>query len=233
MNKGGIMFLAMITIIVLLPIHDIVSAEDAIYSQQANDDLWSLCKGIQNSHDCAARIEAYQLKKRVVSVSRKGKQLIIALKSGKKITFTDSKDDDTQGKWYSYREYLPAIGYHLIHLQYYEGGGFIFLNANNGKYEIIEDIPLISPDKKRIAVVSYCDAYCNPGIEVLRISDKDIIKEFTLTPKEYWANGTLQWLDKENIKVTIKVPIYGKEIRYSEKHFFIFFADNGWKTKGY
>ena len=135
------MFLAIITIIVLLPIYDIGAIEDAFYSQQGNDGLWSLCKGINNSMECAEKIENYQLKKGVSDVSRKGTKLIIALKSGKKIIFTDSEEDNSNGKWYRYRKYLSTIQCHLIHLQYYEGGGYIFLNANNGKYEIIEEIP--------------------------------------------------------------------------------------------
>jgi hypothetical protein len=232
MSKGWIMFLAMITIIVILPIYDIIAAENTFYPQQTNDGLWSLCKGINNSMECAEKIENYQFKKGVSGVSRTGKKLIIVLQSGKKIIFTDSEPDDSNGKWYQYREYFSSITCHLIHLQYYEGEGYIVLNANNGKYEIIEHIPSISPGRIRIAVISYCDAYCNPGIEIYKLTDKDIIKEYSRPSKEYWFSGNLQWLDDNNIKVTIKV--WSDHYKKTEdRAFFLFYADNGWKTKGY
>jgi hypothetical protein len=246
MGKKWIIIFAMV-IFVMSPIYDINAGEDINSAKGSSDDLSQLCKGILNSGDCAAKIEAYQLKKGVVGVSRKGKKLIITLKSGKEITFTDSKEGDFNGKWYNYREYLPTIGYHLVHLQYYEGGGYVFLNANNGIYKVIEDVipPSISPGLKRIATISWCDAFCNPGIVIMRMTDEDIIKEFSLEPREYWLGGELQWLDDDNIKVTIAVPTYGKiadtkvltipgtKIKYVEKIFFLYYADNSWKTKGY
>jgi hypothetical protein len=229
MSKHWIMLL---TIIFLLPIYDISASEDTVYSQQANDDLSRLCKGDNSSTECAERIENYQFKKGVSDVSRKGKQLIIALKGEKKNIFTDSEPDDSNGRWYRYREYLSSIKYHLIHLQYYEGGGYVLLNANNGKYKVIENIPVISPDKTRIAVISYCDAYCSPGIAIMRITDEDIISEFSLKP-EYWASGKLQWVNDNNIKVNIEIPVYDKETKFLKKTFYIYRLKNGWKTKGY
>ena len=173
-------------------------------------------------------------KDRSISVKeRYGRQLIITLTSGKKITFTDSKEDDTQGKWYHYQEYFPAIKYHLIQVQYYEGRGYIFLNADNGKYNGIPDVPLVSPDNKRIAIIDLDYAYSKPSIEIMQITDKEIIKEFSLSLKGYYDKGNLQWLDNDNIKITIEVPVSGKEIKYSNKYFFLYQTDTGWKTKDY
>jgi hypothetical protein len=117
-------------------------------------------------------------------------------------------------------------------LQYYEGGGYVLLNANSGKYKVIENIPVISPDKTRIAIISYCDAYCNPGIDIYKLTDKDIIKEYSLTP-EYWASGKLQWLGDNNIEVNVEVPVYGKETNFIKKKFYLYYTKKSWETKGY
>jgi hypothetical protein len=232
MGKKWMIIFAMV-IFVISPIYGVNAAEDTNNAKGSSDELSQLCKGIPKSGNCAAMIEAYQLKKGVAGVSRKGKQLIITLKSGKKITFTDSKEGNANGEWYNYREYLPTIGYHLIHIYYYEGEGYILLNANNGIYKALESIPSISPGRKRIATISWCDAFCTPGIVIMRMTDEDIIKEFSLKPKEYWLEPELQWMDDDNIKVAVKVPIYGKPIKYVEKIFYLYYADNGWKTKDY
>jgi hypothetical protein len=75
MSKNWITLLPMITIIFLLSIYD---------TSTADDYLWRLCTGINNSMECAEKIENYQLKKGVSGVSRTGKKLIIALKVEKK-----------------------------------------------------------------------------------------------------------------------------------------------------
>ena len=63
----------------------------------------------------------------------------------------------------------------------------------------------------------------------MQITDKDIIKEYSLPSKEYWFSGNLQWLDDKNIKVTIKVwsAVYKKT---EDITFFLFYTDNSWKT---
>lgn len=232
MRKIRTLIIFIITLVLIVSIYHIGIAQDQIQS-----NLSGLCKGILNSMDCAEKIEKYQFKKGLSGVSRLRDKLIITLKSGKNVIFTDSNNDDVNGKWYQYREYLAKIEYHIIHLQYYEGEGYIFLNADNGQYRIIQDIPLISPDAKRIAVFSDCDAYCVPGIEIYRMTKSNIIKEFSLTPKEYWAGGKLQWFDKHNIRVSINILDDQNNQRqaqnYKEKSFFIYYIDNGWKTKNY
>lgn len=242
MNKKWIIVFVLIVFVVILVIYYIKATEkenhvpDVNYAIGLSDELPALCQGIFNSRECAAKVEAYQLKKGIEGVARNEKELIIYLLSGEKVTFTDSKDDDPNGKWYHYQDYFPTIQYHLIHVQYYEGRGYIFLNATSGKYKEIQEIPLISPDGKRGAIISICEAYCDTGIVIIRMTDKDIFEEFSLTPKEdNWVDGNLQWIDSDNLKCTIKGFYYNEEKKYIEveKNFFLRYGDNDWKVEGY
>ena len=62
MDKKWIMIFAII-IFIVLPTYNIFASWDINYAKGLSNELSSLCKGIENSEKCAAKIEAYQLKK--------------------------------------------------------------------------------------------------------------------------------------------------------------------------
>lgn len=87
------------------------------YAGPAVDDhLNELCRGIHGSAGCADVIEKYQLSKRVRGIARAGNRLSIQLADGRRVTFADKKVEDPEGMSYRYIQYLPSIGFHLIHV---------------------------------------------------------------------------------------------------------------------
>ena len=98
--------------------------------------------GIQfNSFDCARTIEGEQLQAGVPQIARdeNSGQLLLTLSNGDVLTFTDSTKEGPGGYTdYSYRQYLPELNHHLLHVQYYEGIGYLLVDAQMGEQTLIK-----------------------------------------------------------------------------------------------
>ena len=77
-------------------------------------DLAPVCRGIDETYQCGRAVERYQIRRAPRWVSRVGKTLTIRLSGGGRKTFVDSDSVDLDAVFYTYREFLPEVGYHVV-----------------------------------------------------------------------------------------------------------------------
>jgi hypothetical protein len=116
--------------------------------------LDTLCVGLRNWYQCAQAIERYQVQQYSQFVARDTSHLTLRLLSGDSLVLSDSVVEGWGGRSYTYCDYLRAIGYHFIHVQYWEGGDYLLVDATSGKSTYIPGVPAISPDGERFVVTS-------------------------------------------------------------------------------
>lgn len=161
---------------------------------------------IHNTYRCAQFLENDLAKRHPRLFSRAGSQLVIRLKNGETRTYVDFPDEahhGAGGRWYSLAGYYPEIGYALVAVQYYEGDTYYLISVTTGKEENIASAPVISPDRKRIAVanVGLPSGYTPNALSVFKLRPGGLIKEFFEAPDD-WGPGDLRWVSNEEITFT-------------------------------
>jgi hypothetical protein len=184
--------------------------------------LDSLCKNIFNSYECAQTIEKFQLRHYAEYVTRKDGRLEISLKSGEVKVFKDTLSESYTDVAYSFRAYLKAIGYFLIAVQFYEGGGYLMINDNTGKEFFILDLPTISPSKQRLVSSSNYAEIEDSGIQIWRLTSNEMVLEWSIESADWGAKNAI-WLDDKTISLT-KVDYNFREVPITLK-----LGDKGWE----
>ena len=107
------------------------------------------CQGVHNSLDCARAIERAQAQgKDRTYFRRNGNRLTIRL-AAKHITLRDRDLDQADDYHYSYITFLPRQRLHVLHLQFYEGQGFVVIHHLTGELARTDGFPNPSPDLRR------------------------------------------------------------------------------------
>jgi tetratricopeptide (TPR) repeat protein len=168
--------------------------------------LNSICAGIDNSYQCAQAIERHQLQKSEYSptVNRAGSSLRLQLRGGRSVSLRDfqKRGDEASVVKYSFRDYLRDLGYFLIHRQFYEGVDYLMIQDRTGRRYEMQDLPVISPDKRRLVTASngIGGGYGANAIEVWRLAGRSMIREQTITPED-WGPSDAEWIDNQTIRV--------------------------------
>ncbi|MEM7128860.1 MAG: ferric reductase-like transmembrane domain-containing protein [Chloroflexota bacterium] len=106
-----------------------------------------LCLGKNNWYQCAQKIESYLLGAGDSNFVWTETSLEIPLKNGTAILLTDQIGRGAGGyAYYNYVRYMSEIGYHLVHVQYYEGSDYILFDEEIGNATVIEGVPVLAPD---------------------------------------------------------------------------------------
>ncbi|OGI48644.1 MAG: hypothetical protein A2151_09790 [Candidatus Muproteobacteria bacterium RBG_16_65_34] len=159
-------------------------------------------KTIHNSYECAQFLEKELGKEYPTLFSRDGLKLMVKLIDGGEKTYIDSahQNDDAKVTWYSFVQYYPEIGYGLIEVQFYEGGTRYLLNLRTGKDTDIVGDPILSPDKKRIAVsnVDIESRYTPNVLSVHEVRPNGLTTEFLEKPVD-WGPGNLRWVTNQEL----------------------------------
>jgi serine/threonine protein kinase len=162
----------------------------------------SLCANILNTYECAKAIEKYQLGQAGYKAlaARSGKSLELTLKNGGRVTLLDA-DKEADSMFYCLREYLPDIGYFVLHRQYYEGNTYLLVDDRQGRQFEVTGLPLVSPDRKRLVVASIGldAAYSINKLTVLRLDEGGLETEATFDPQD-WGPSDVEWVDGETIR---------------------------------
>jgi hypothetical protein len=172
--------------------------------------LDDLCAGSDNSLECAQEIERYQLQRpeNARLVKRVRGELRLKLANGRWLAVEDQKvsDEEASVVKHSFRDYLP-IGYFLLHRQFYEGVGYLMIEGKTGARFDLHDIPLISPDKRRLVTASdgVTGGYSPNAVRIWRLSQKGMELEQTLEPED-WGPSDPTWVDSQTIRVTKRYP---------------------------
>ena len=158
------------------------------------------CRNIQNFYECAQAVEKTQLPRYPQLVSRQGGNLRLTLKSGKVVELKDVNIDGQELKTvlYSFREFLPDLGYYLVQEDFYEGGGYLMVNCQNGKRYPLHDLFLLSPDRKRLATVLNSEAHNPTAIQIWSISPEKMTMEWSFDPK-VWGPTDGAWQNNDTL----------------------------------
>jgi hypothetical protein len=178
---------------------------EATQIKSPGEKLQKLCAGIDNSFECAQVIERNQLQKPEYArmVTRQGERLNFKLRTGGSLTLENSGNaDDGSATKYSFRDHLPEIGYYLVHCQYYEGSEYLMINDRSGKRFKLQQIPAVSPDRRRIATASAgLFGCCGPNaVQVWRVTSGGLVLEQTIEPKG-WEPSDAEWVDNRTIRL--------------------------------
>ncbi len=172
-------------------------------------DLVPVCRGIDNTYQCGRAVERYQMRRAPRWGSRDGKTLTIHLAGGRRKTFVDSDSIDVFGVWYTYREFLPQVRYHLVHAHLNEGTGYFLVSHASGDLVPIQALPIISPDGRRFATASEdLESHYNPNeVQIWRITNNAVVLEWSLEPAvepvtpDAWGPANLRWISATEIRV--------------------------------
>jgi hypothetical protein len=178
-----------------------------IYSSWvAAEDIKGLPLGNSICDTLNPRNEEKIIKRLSNIITRKADKLFIKLKNGKTISRTNvpcKKADEDLCKWgsfwdYSVYDYLEDYGFLLIEKHSYEYSEYELISVEDGRSLIIQGLPTFSHDKNRF-IVNVNPIYDNlvSRLEIWRIEDGKVIKEFNYEPKE-WPSVYTKWANDDS-----------------------------------
>jgi len=171
--------------------------------------LDDLCSGIENSLECAREIERYQLRKQenTARVKRAGARLELRLADGRWLEISDAQKpgDETSVIQFNFREFLPEIDCYLLHRQHYEGADYLLIHARAGSRYELHDVPVVSPDRQRLATASdgVAGGYNPNAVQIWRLTKDGLELEQTLELEELGPSNP-QWIDNRTIRLTLR-----------------------------
>lgn len=168
-----------------------------------------ICRDLSNSYQCAQAIEKSVLAAATPSVVRAGRNLRIALERGGTVVFTDTLPGDVAVVRYSYRGQLTAPGYHVIEVQYYEGGTYLLVNRRTGWIGFSDGVPVVSPDSSRLAAGNVDFFGFSPTtLQIWRVATDSLVSELRhdfvsspVTADSAWGPRDLAWLTPTELRV--------------------------------
>ncbi len=190
-----------------------------------------LCKGINNTYDCAQIIERYQISKLNAGGQKNlvSKQLKLTLKDGKAKLLEDGLQ---KGPLFSFRDYLSDLGYFIVHVQHYEGDAYLMVNDKTGTEYTLPGLPVLSPNKSKLVVASYdLLAGYNPNtIQVWKVGPNEMIREMALEPEPTdWGVSDVSWVDDKTVLFTKNTITEDKALACYVKRMKLIQTEKGWK----
>jgi len=170
------------------------------YAAGLGPEFEKLCVGIRNSFECARAIERKQLSGENRVASRDGSTLALRVRSGAAVKLQDNREPGVEGVSFSYLKSLPEIGFHLVHVQYYEGTAYLLIGMRSGNRQLIQEVPIISPDRARFATVSAAESYNPNGIQIWRLVAGQPKLEWSYAA-EGWRPAEPSWLGSERLRI--------------------------------
>jgi len=211
----------------------LISLTNFSFAEDSGKESSENCTGI-NAFRCHEQNEAEIIKKYSHLAKRDGHTLKLNIQNGAHLQFEDCADTTCAVYQYRLQEYFGKHGYLLIKKQTIEEATYLFVNQQTGKETDIDELPLFSPDTRRIITTSVCEAFCTDRIQIWKFFQNDLKMEWTADPEELmresWANGSARWIDDSTIEVT-KVMRINLENRFeTRKAFLIKLSPEGWRV---
>lgn len=202
------------------PLSSEVTEADEEEPQTRLDDL---CTGLDNSYECAKAIERHQLELPEYRdrVNRSGGQLRLKLTNGRWHTIRDfqRRNDEASTIKYSFRDYLPDIGYFLVHRQFYEGIDYLMIDERNGRRFALQELPVVSLDRQRLVTASngIIGGYSPNSVQIWRVTRSGLVLEQTIRPRG-WGPSDAKWIDNQTIDLTKTFPAANESGSTSTEH---------------
>ncbi len=151
------------------------------------------CRTIQNTQECARAIEAQQLRQSAGRARRQNGALQLRLSSGRWLTVANDTTSEWPS-WFEYLGYLKSMEHFVLWQQHPEGNSIRLVNASNGKAVSVDDMPIVSPDRRRFLTASLdLESGFNPNrLVVWRLKPDTILQEATFGADD-WGADSVVW----------------------------------------
>lgn len=160
-------------------------------------NILSLCTN--HTSDCF-RKQSEHTYKEYNFITKTGKKLEIIAFDGTKRTFEDENEFEDSIVIYTPLEvFFNDLRYVLIEVSLYEGGSFILYDRKFNKSTSLLDIPIHSPNKESLLVVSSSYAYNITGIQIIKLSEFEPKIVFEI--KDKWLPCLGSWTSDVEVKV--------------------------------
>jgi hypothetical protein len=178
------------------------------------DPFISLCTGLDNTYACAEAIERHQLAKPELAAvaTRIPAGLQLRLLDGRTRALADvAGSDDVDEARFSFRDYLKDIGYFLVHRQRYETRDYVLVHARSGREFPLEDVPVVSPDRRRIVttLAGLSGMSSGNGVQIWLLEPDGLRLEFELRPDD-WEPADAEWEDGRTIRLRRLAPVHSE-----------------------
>jgi len=154
------------------------------------------CKEIVNSGDCARLLEPRQIAMSGKRVQRDGDQLQLRLKGGTYKKF-EAISRGAESVAFYYLGILEPIGYYVLFVQYYERSAIGLLNELRGWSKIVSDIPIPSPDGRRL-ITPFSTMNDSSGL-VVWIAEGDTLRREWSVGSTRWNPHGVRWISNRSI----------------------------------
>jgi hypothetical protein len=152
---------------------------------------------------CGATIDSAQLAVAGRLAYRDSLGLHLRLISGQYLALT--RDTTDWPATYQFHAWLAPYSQYLVHLQYGEGDGYMFLDARSGARIYLDDIPVFSPSGGRFAIASGdLEVNYNPNsLSVWRITTTRVEREWQWADSAMtagWVPRNARWRNDNTLK---------------------------------
>lgn len=136
-------------------------------------------------------------------VSRMGDSIVIR-GAAATLVLEDDTSNAAGTRVYRYERHLPEIGFHLVEMGYYEGGGWLLVDARTTDQTEILGRPSVSPGRTRFAAASVdMEAGYDPnGIQVWRLGDGPPRLEWGIDGGDSWGASDPVWRGEDELDFT-------------------------------
>jgi len=167
-------------------------------SPPATSSAPAICITASESVECAAAQESLALSQGPPGVTRHGGALELEFENGKSLRLEDSPPDSPPREFviYHYHAYLAPQRAHVVHIQHYEGDGYVLISAANGDTRDLAGPPALSPDQARFLSYAVAGSDSDAELEIWRIAPGLPELELRVRPTSwdpsgaYWSGAT-------------------------------------------
>src|SRR6266566_9004011 len=172
-----------------------------------------ICKTISNTYECASAIETRQLSLSTGRAQRGQGGLQLRLMGGGERTVPDDTTAEWPS-WFKYLGYLSSLGYYVLWEQHPEGNSIRLISARNGWAVRVDDMPVVSPDRRLFATTSLAlEAAYNPNrLTIWHVRGDTLAKEWSVEP-DAWGPNRAVWLSSTSLRFTRMVQASDGSLR--------------------
>ena len=175
---------------------------------------YAACADLPQPEDtdaCAARVERGLLAASAGGARRAGDTLFFRGAGRGGLALASDTREGGDFVRYRYRALLPEIAQHLVQMDFYEGGGWLLVDAVTAEQTRVLGPPVVAPDRSRFVATSVdLEAGYDPnGIQVWSLARGFPRLEWGLDGGDAWGASDAVWIDARTVEFTRHVNTTG------------------------
>ncbi|MEW5927965.1 MAG: hypothetical protein AB1941_10790, partial [Gemmatimonadota bacterium] len=176
-------------------------------------DPYARCSAVEpaGAAACAARVERELLAASAGGARRAGDTLYFRGQGGGALALGNDATEGQRFVRYRYRALLPEIAQHLVQVDFYEGGGWLLVDAVGTHQTHLIGPPVVAPGRGRFVATSVdLEAGYDPnGIQVWSMARGFPRLEWGLDGGDAWGASDAVWIDDRTVEFTRHVATTG------------------------